>query len=216
MKYRAIKDNAGRFPIRLMCKALAVSASGYYDWVERPDSARTLANRVLLEDIRTSHRDSRGSYGSPRVTQDLREAGHCVSETRVARLMKAAGVRAKTPRKWRATTQSNHRLPVAGNTLDRGFAVEAANRVWAGDITVSDNGTAFFHRLHWAAKLCAAAVCRGIGRMDSGNGAVDGTREPSIGAPAKGGRAGRDAGGVRAQFRCRGEESVRVQAIADA
>jgi len=135
MKYRAIKDNAGRFPIRLMCKALAVSASGYYDWVERPDSARTLANRVLLEDIRTSHRDSRGSYGSPRVTQDLREAGHCVSETRVARLMKAAGVRAKTPRKWRATTQSNHRLPVAGNTLDRGFAVEAANRVWAGDIT---------------------------------------------------------------------------------
>jgi len=135
MKYRAIKDNADRFPIRLMCRSLQVSASGYYDWVERPDSARTVANRALLEEIRTSHRNSRCSYGSPRITQDLREAGRCVSETRVARLMKQAGVRAQTPRKWRTTTQSGHRLPVAGNTLDRSFSVEAANRVWAGDIT---------------------------------------------------------------------------------
>lgn len=135
MKYRAIRDNAGRFAVSLMCSALEVSNSGYYAWRDRPESARAQANRRLLGRIRDAHRRSRCTYGSPRITHELRAEGQCVGENRVARLMQAAQIRAKSARKWRATTQSSHRLPVAENTLDRGFSVSQPNRVWAGDIS---------------------------------------------------------------------------------
>src|SRR5690606_18167440 len=133
MKYRAIKDNVRRFAVNLMCSALEVSASGYYAWLNRPESARAQANRHLLDRIRVAHRRSRGCYGSPRITRDLRDEGLCVGENRVARLMRAEQIRAKSVRKWRATTKSSHRLPVAENTLNRAFSVTQPNRVWAGD-----------------------------------------------------------------------------------
>lgn len=135
MRYRAIQDHAGRFDIRLMCRALKVSPAGFYAWRTRPESGRTRANRRLLASIRAFHAASDRTYGSPRIHRDLREAGHRISENRVARLMQANGIRAKTVRKWRATTDSAHKLPVAANTLDRQFAVTVPNRVWAGDIT---------------------------------------------------------------------------------
>ncbi len=135
MKYRAIKDHADRFPVRLMARSLKVSPAGYYAWLARPESERAKANRRLLVDIRAFHERSDRTYGSPRIARDLREAGHAVSENRVARLMRASAIRAKTARKWRATTNSSHKLPVAANTLDRRFAVSAPNRVWAGDIS---------------------------------------------------------------------------------
>jgi transposase InsO family protein len=135
MKYRAIQDHADRFAIRLMCRALKVSPAGYYAWRTRPESARAKANRALLVEIRVLHAASRRTYGSPRLTRDLREAGHACGENRVARLMRTDGIRAKTVKKWKATTDSCHRLPVAANTLDRQFTVTAPNRVWAGDIT---------------------------------------------------------------------------------
>ncbi len=135
MKYRAIKDNVRRFAVNLMCSALEVSASGYYAWLNRPQSARARANLQLLEQIRVAHRRSRRCYGSPRITRDLRDEGLCVGENRVARLMRAAQIRAKSVRKWRATTKSSHRLPVAENTLNRAFGVTQPNRVWAGDIS---------------------------------------------------------------------------------
>jgi transposase InsO family protein len=135
MRYRAIQDHAGRFRIRLMCRALKVSAAGFYAWRGRPESERGRRNRALLKEIRRFHDQSRRSYGSPRITRDLRAAGHRVSENRVACLMRTNGLRAKTVKKWRATTDSAHPLPVAANTLDRQFAVTAPNRVWAGDIT---------------------------------------------------------------------------------
>jgi transposase InsO family protein len=135
MKYRAIKDNAGRFAVNLMCSALEVSTSGYYAWLSRPESARAQANRQLLDRIREAHQRSRRCYGSPRITQELRAAGHCVGENRVARLMRAAQIRAKSARKWRATTKSSHRLPVAENTLKRAFSVRQPDRLWAADIS---------------------------------------------------------------------------------
>lgn len=135
MKYRAIKDNAGRFAVSLMCSALQVSSSGYYAWQDRPESQRAKANGRLLSEIRDAHRRSRCTYGSPRIAHELRAAGHCVGENRIAQLMRTAQIRAKSARKWRATTQSAHRLPVAENTLDRGFSVAQPNRVWAGDIS---------------------------------------------------------------------------------
>ena len=135
MKYQAIGDHADRFPVRLMCRALQVSSAGYYAWGHRPESRRAQRNRALLERIRVLHAKSRRTYGSPRLTRDLREAGYPVSENRVARLMRAHALRAKTVKKWKATTDSAHQLPVAANTLDRQFTVNQPDRVWAGDIS---------------------------------------------------------------------------------
>ena len=135
MRYRAILDHAGRFATRLMCRALQVSPAGYYAWRDRPESERRRRNRALLIEIQRCHAQSRRNYGSPRITRDLRAAGRRVSENRVACLMRKNAIRAKTARKWRATTDSAHKLPVATNTLDRQFAVTVPNCVWAGDIS---------------------------------------------------------------------------------
>ena len=135
MRYRAIQEHDRRYPIRLMCRALAVSAAGYYAWRSRPESPRAVSARTVLSAIRVIHRESRETYGSPSIWDALVKQGHRIGEHRVARLMRQNGIRAKTVKKWRATTQSNHRLPVAQNTLNRQFMVEAPNRVWAGDIT---------------------------------------------------------------------------------
>ncbi len=135
MRYRVIQEHDRRYPIRLMCRALAVSAAGYYAWRSRPESSRSIQTRTLLSAIRVIHRESRETYGSPRIWNALAKQGHRVGEHRVARLMRHDGIRAKTVTKWRTTTQSQHRFPVAANTLDRAFTVEAPNRVWAGDLT---------------------------------------------------------------------------------
>lgn len=135
MRYCAIQEYDRRYPIRLMCRALAVSPAGYYAWRARPESVRGAVNRALVAKIRVIHRESRETYGSPSIWDALLKQGHCVGEHRIARLMRQEGIRAKTVKKWRATTQSNHRLPVALNTLNRQFTVTQPNRVWAGDIT---------------------------------------------------------------------------------
>ena len=136
MKYQVIRENADRIPIRLMCRALNVSPAGYYAWRNRPESPRALANRGLLAEIRLIHRASRQTYGSPSIWDELyNKRGQRVGENRVARLMRIEDIRAKTVKKWKATTDSSHRLPVASNTLNRQFRIERPNRVWAGDIT---------------------------------------------------------------------------------
>ena len=131
MRYRVIQEHDRRYPIRVMCRALAVAAAGYYAWRSRPESARSSQTRTLLSAIRVIHRESRETYGSPRIWNALVKQGHRVGEHRVARLMRHGGIRAKTVTKWRATTQSQHRFPVAANTLDRAFTVAAPNRVSA-------------------------------------------------------------------------------------
>jgi transposase InsO family protein len=135
MRYRAIQEQDRRYPIRLMCRTLAVSAAGYYAWRSRPESARAANTRTLLSAIRVIHQESRETYGSPSIWDALLKQGHRIGEHRVARLMRQDGIRAKTVKKWRATTQSQHQFPVAANTLDRQFTVESPNRVWAGDLT---------------------------------------------------------------------------------
>lgn len=135
MRYRVIQEHDRRYPIRLMCRALAVSPAGYYAWRSRPESARTIQTRILLSAIRVLHEESRETYGSPRIWRALREQGHQVGEHRVARLMRQANLQAKTVSKWRVTTDSAHRFPVVANHLNRQFTVAAPNQVWAGDLT---------------------------------------------------------------------------------
>jgi len=130
-----MQQHKTEFPISVMCEVLSVSRSGYYAWLKNPESKRKQSNSKLREKIRTIHRDSGEAYGSPRVYQALKEQGETCSENRVARLMREDGLRAKTKRRFKATINSEHNLPVAPNLLDRNFSPEAPNQVYAGDIT---------------------------------------------------------------------------------
>lgn len=134
MRYGAIKENAGRYPTALMCRALEVSESGYYAWREHTPSKRAQQNAELLAQIRRVHRESRCSYGSPSIWRELR-ADRVVGRHRIARLMQQHGIRAKTQRRWRVTTQSKHDHPIAPNRVARQFRTDAPNRVWVSDIT---------------------------------------------------------------------------------
>jgi transposase InsO family protein len=118
-----------------MCRVLRVSRSGYYAWRKRPPSIRSIRNAVLLEKIKAVHKKSRKTYGSPRVHKKLVAEGERCGRGRVAWLMSANGIRAKQKRKFVATTDSKHDLPVADNILGREFQVDEPNKVWASDIT---------------------------------------------------------------------------------
>jgi putative transposase len=135
MRYAFIAAHVAQFPMRLMCRALEVSRSGFYAWRGRPASKRSTENRLLLERIKAVHRKSRKTYGSPRVHVQLVAEGERCGRGRVERLMRANGIRAKQKRKFVATTDSKHDLPVAENILDREFRVEEPNTVWSSDIT---------------------------------------------------------------------------------
>lgn len=130
-----MQQHESEFPISVMCDVLAVSRSGYYVWRKKSPSKRQQANASLLDKIRTVHHDSGASYGSPRIYQALKEQGLPCSENRVARLMREDGLRAKTKRRFKATTNSKHNMPVAPNLLNRDFSPAEPNQVYAGDIT---------------------------------------------------------------------------------
>jgi len=130
-----MRDHSTQFRITLMSRVLGVSRSGYYAWLVRPESARSVANRQLLPLIRQAYLKSRRNYGSPRVTDELHDQGYRYNEKRVARLMRLHGIRPKTVKKFKATTDSKHNLPVAPNLLGRNFTTDGPNRVWLADIT---------------------------------------------------------------------------------
>ncbi|WP_446810587.1 IS3 family transposase [Methylomonas sp. 2BW1-5-20] len=108
-----IKANEDQFPVGLMCRLLTVSRSGYYDWKCRPLSDRGEANKWLANEIKRIFEDEKGRPGSPRITQRLQDEGKSAGRHRVARIMRSHGWRAKAAKKYKATTNSNHSLPVA-------------------------------------------------------------------------------------------------------
>ena len=135
MKYQFIENNRSAFAVEKMCRALKVTTSGYYRQKKRGISKRAQANEQLDRAIRAAHRKSRGNYGSPRITKELKEQGIGCSENRVARRMQKNGIAAKTKRRFKVTTQSKHKHPVAENVLKRNFRATAQNQVWVSDIT---------------------------------------------------------------------------------
>ena len=135
MKHACIARHVGQYPVRLMCRVLDVTPSGFYAAQRRQPAARAIADALLTVEITAIHRESRRTYGSPRVHRELRAQATRCGKKRVARLMRAAGLHSKRPRRFRVTTQSAHPHPVAPNVLDRQFAVAQPNRVWAADIT---------------------------------------------------------------------------------
>lgn len=146
MKFGFVDEHRAVWPVRVMCAALGLSASGYYAWRTRPESRRAASNRALLDDIRLIHAESSGTYGSPRVHAVLRGHGRRVSRSRIERLMRRAGLRglAALPRRAR-TTDSRHGYPIAPNRLARNFEAAAPNQVWLADLTYIPTGEGWLY-----------------------------------------------------------------------
>src|SRR6478736_3387890 len=113
-----------------MCRLLGVSTSGFYDWLDRPMSPHERENTQLLRAIKQSHEASDGTYGSPRVVRDLIDAGFACSENRVARLMKAAGIKARHKRRRTPGQIEGAVHSIARNLLDRQFEATGPNQKW--------------------------------------------------------------------------------------
>jgi putative transposase len=138
MRFVFIQAHARIWRVTTMCRVLQVSRAGYYAWRARPLCDRVKDDRVLTEKIREIQRQVKQRYGSPRTWKELRALGFTCGEHRVARVMRRAGIRAKSARMFRVTTQSEHQQPIAPNVLDRQFSVEThpePDRTWAADIT---------------------------------------------------------------------------------
>lgn len=141
MKFACIARHRGEYPVRLMCRALAVSPAGFYAAQHRSPSARAQHDQQLRLAIRTAHAVSKrhgGAYGAPKIQHELRAQGLRCGKKRVARLMRLDGLRGSSPRRFRVTTESQHRLPLAPNRLARQFSVTVQrerDRAWAADIT---------------------------------------------------------------------------------
>lgn len=135
MTFRFIEGHKDCWPVRLMCHALEVSAAGYYAWRERPPSFQEQRRDALLGLIQGVYSKMKHRYGSRRIHAELCADGQDCCVNTVAKLMRDNGIRVKTARKFRCTTDSNHRLPTADNVLDRQFGAEAPNEKWVADIT---------------------------------------------------------------------------------
>jgi putative transposase len=135
MRFAFIDAERASYPVRLLCRVLEVSRTGYYAWKNRRPSVRSREDQALGAKVVSIFEESRKTYGSPRIHAELAEQGHRVGKKRVARLMVENGLEAVCARRFRVTTDSDHDLPVAENVLDRQFAPEGQDQVWAGDIT---------------------------------------------------------------------------------
>ena len=173
--------------VKLSCRVLELSRSGFYAWRERPESLRAKRNADLIVEMKKIHEESRGTYGLPRIQMKLRQQGQSTGKTRIARLMKVAGISGLIRRRFRvATTDSNHNLPIA----ERVFQTECPathptrpNQVWASDISYIPTGegflflatyldlftrkvTGFSLEEHMQTDLLLQALEMGIGRSD--------------------------------------------------
>ncbi|AZB44412.1 IS3 family transposase [Bacillus sp. FJAT-42376] len=118
-----------------MCQVLGVSRSGYYEWKSREQSEQKKRRAALTQKVRFAFFQSDENYGSPKITRMLWAGGERVSEKTVTRIMKAQGLRSKTVKKHKATTNSKHRLPIYPNLLNQQFQVDHPKQVWVADIT---------------------------------------------------------------------------------
>jgi len=136
VRFAWIEEHRATWPVAVQCAVLDVSRSGFYAWRERPLSGQSQRRELLLEEIQAIHHERRKDvYGSPRIHQELTARGRRCNVKTVARIMKERGIRAKTARTFKVTTDSKHDRPVAPNVLDRAFGQTAPNQAWVSDIT---------------------------------------------------------------------------------
>jgi transposase InsO family protein len=134
MKYQFINQHCSAFRVKKMCRILDISRSGYYAWKRRPISEKSKENEKLLESIQRVYLLNRKVYGSPRITAELKSQGMPYGENRIAKLMRANGIKAKTKRRYKITTHSRHTRPIVANLL-KGKQVDTTNTAWVSDIT---------------------------------------------------------------------------------
>ena len=135
MRYRFIQQHDGQFSLSTLCRVLHVSRSGYSAWRKRPSSGRGREENDLLIRIRAAFQASRGTYGSPRIHQELRDQEVACGRNRVARIMRKYQITARPLRRAMKTTDSTHTLPIAPNLLKQQFTVQEPNTRWSADIT---------------------------------------------------------------------------------
>ena len=135
MTFAWIEERRAEWPVTHMCRVLEVSRAGFYAWRSREPSAAQARREALTEQVARIHAQVKGRYGSPRVHAELVARGTPCCENTVARVMREAGIAAKTRRKFRQTTDSNHPHPVAPNVLDRDFDPAEPNASWVADVT---------------------------------------------------------------------------------
>ena len=135
MRFALIDTAKAEFPIHRLCGVLGVSQSGYFAWRGRPACRRQRDDMVLLAHVRSAFALSNGTYGSPRMTRELRDSGLTVGRRRTARLMRENGLRARQKRRFKRTTDSQHAWPVAPNLLDQDFTATGPDEKWGADIS---------------------------------------------------------------------------------
>jgi putative transposase len=145
-RYERIQAMKSDYDLTLLCATLDVSRSGYHAWRERKPSARRQANAMLLEEIQQLREGRERCYGSPRLTRELQSRGHQCGENRIARLMRAHGLRAQAPPRFvPRTTDSKHDLPIAPNRLAERAAPDGPNQVWLQDFTYVPTGQGWLY-----------------------------------------------------------------------
>ena len=153
MKYAFIQRHRRFWPIRVQCRVLEVSVSGYHQHLARRAKIaqrRHLSDQALVVHISAVYAENRGAYGWPRIWRQLRAQGVRVGKLRVQRLMQKHGIQARGKRRFRvATTDSRHGLAIAPNVLDRKFIAAAPNQAWVGDFTyiATEEGWLFRKRM---------------------------------------------------------------------
>jgi transposase InsO family protein len=130
-----IEERRAEWPVTELCRVLDVSRAGFYAWRSRDAGAREARREELTRQVAEIHAQAKGRYGSPRVHAELVARGVACCENTVARVMREAGIAAKTKRKFRQTTDSGHPHPVAENVLDRQFDPDEPNASWVADVT---------------------------------------------------------------------------------
>lgn len=135
MRFQFIASYRGSLSRSHLCRMMGVTDRGLRAWLRRPPSIRQRRDMVILAHIREQHRLSLGSYGRPRMTEELNELGLRVGQRRVGRLMRQNGIRIIRSRKFKRTTDSDHAFNIAPNLLQQDFSASAPNQKWAGDIT---------------------------------------------------------------------------------
>jgi transposase InsO family protein len=135
VKYGFIREHAKRWPVIHLCRLLGVQRSAYYDWRDRPGTVIPPQELALRRRMKELFRASRDSLGSRTMARKLREEGFAIGRHRTRRLMKALNLVVKPKRKYKATTDSKHQLPVAENVLNRQFNPTGPDQVWGVDIT---------------------------------------------------------------------------------
>jgi len=125
-----------KFGVEKMCKVFKVSRSGYYHWLNRKPSSRQIETNKIKQEIKVLYEQSKNRYGSPKITEQLKNAGWQVSRPRVARIMRSEGIRSIIDKKFKkSTTDSNHDYPIAENHLNRDFSADQVAKKWVSDIT---------------------------------------------------------------------------------